>query len=82
MVCWGFPQPSAISRQHYPGLLLPGSTSRQPLCQAWGLQSISQLRPSEVRLHLSRQPQARGCRDTGATASGPTLIPDTSCREP
>lgn len=57
MACWGFPQPSAISRQHYPGLLLPGSNSRQPLCQAWGLQSISQPRPSGVRLYLSKQPK-------------------------
>lgn len=57
MACWGFPQPSAMSRQHYPGLLLPGSNSRQPLCQAWGLQSISQPRPSGVRLYLSKQPK-------------------------
>lgn len=57
MAYWGFPQPSAISRQHYPGLLLPGSNFRQPLCQAWGLQSISQPRPSGVRLYLSKQPK-------------------------
>lgn len=37
-VCWGFLWPSAVSRQHYTGpLLLPGSDSRQPQCQVWGL---------------------------------------------
>lgn len=30
----------------------------------------SQPRPSEVRLHLSRQPQASGCTDTGAWLLG------------
>lgn len=74
MVCWGFPQPSATSRQHYPGLLLPGSNSRQPLCQAWGSRSISQPWPSEVRLYLSRQP-----KHVAAGTLVPQLLVQPSC---